>query len=154
YDPTFVADELLMAVEGNTLPRVGVLNLTAGGALPVGVDTFTDDGFNKVMQAVYIVNGGNCSPVIEFNPKLQWQFEQGIKAVGNIDPNSGKAIKQDGVVKANWPIVGGRGQLRKPVAAADVANRMHNPGEHVQATLVKQQAAFILANSIQAELRV
>lgn len=46
--------------------------------------------------ATYIVNGGNHSPVLSFNPSVNWTFAPSSAAGGSMSPGSANAKKQDG----------------------------------------------------------
>jgi hypothetical protein len=46
--------------------------------------------------ATYIVGGSNKSPVLSFNPSVNWSFTSSGGAGGSTSPGSGKATKQDG----------------------------------------------------------
>lgn len=46
--------------------------------------------------ATYIVNGGNQSPVLSFNPSINWTFAPSSGAGGTMSPNAAEAKKKDG----------------------------------------------------------
>ncbi len=71
YDPTFVfeGDD-----DNDGLPQFGMLTLWAGGSVPTCIESFDEKELNARMKAVYMVNAGACSPVIQFNPMLKWHF--------------------------------------------------------------------------------
>lgn len=51
-------------------------------------------------MATYIVNGGNCSPVLEFNPSITWQPFGGLGGTGGTaSPNDGGCVFMEPAVE-------------------------------------------------------
>ena len=52
----------------------------------------TDENCDQcLVKASYIVNGGNCSPVISFNPNIEWVLDAGGGGGGSGGDSSGKS---------------------------------------------------------------
>ncbi len=63
---------------------------------------FWEDGHPKCNESqppnclgTYIVNGGSCSPVIEFNPSIKWNYAAVTGPGGGLGPGNAKPIKQE-----------------------------------------------------------
>jgi hypothetical protein len=56
-------------------PQYGRLILWASG-IPYCQGNFTDTEINDRMKAVYLVNAGNCSPVLQFTPAFKWHMTE------------------------------------------------------------------------------
>lgn len=55
-----------------------------------------DEYWNKQCIGVYIVNGGNRSSVIEFNPKIRWDFSRLASVGGAIGSSNVNGLSTDG----------------------------------------------------------
>lgn len=110
----------------------------------------------------YIVNGGNKSPVMSFNPSVNWTFTPNSCNGGSAVPDSGAAAKQDGKKKCS----GGNETSEKQVdcAGAEIANVPHSSSvgnDDRAADGVDASAAHQKANAfreffspIEAELKI
>lgn len=114
--------------------------------------------------ATYIINGGNESPVLSFNPSVNWTFAASASAGGGSSPNSGDAAKQDG--KTNCPgdpgTAGGKdaaGIGTAPVADSGTSNWRageQQAKENAESNTAHQEAnaARELLSPIEAELKI
>jgi hypothetical protein len=108
------------------------------------------------LKALYIVNGGKCSPVFSFTPNIKWNFTAAMGAGGNTGPEFGQQHNARENIRFNPCAVFGeapRYQGSTPNNLRDrsfggSAERMHiiSMAEHLRANY--------LHNSIEAELRV
>lgn len=57
-----------------------------------------DEFWDENCIGVYIVNGGKKSPVLEFNPKIRWDFARLISQGGQFDSQSANAMNTEGSV--------------------------------------------------------
>ena len=144
----------------DNLPTVGTLILWAGNGVPNCQSSYDDDTINNRMKAVYVVNGGNCSPVIAFNPVLKWHFNMGMKAGGMMVPTNGAATKQTiGSDDASCVATGGRGLAAiLGTVPTFMMNLLgfgnNNATTQTQKSIKLHSAANVLFNGIEAELRV
>ncbi len=104
YDPTVKATQC-----DPTKPQFGTLILWSQPT-PACQNSFSDEEINKRMKAVYIVNGGQCSPVIQFSHNIRWNFQAAAAAGGLYNPTTGFQMKQSqGQVLSNCAITSSRG---------------------------------------------
>jgi hypothetical protein len=117
------------------------------------------------MLAVYVVNGGQCSKVIEFNPKVKWNFSSLTNAGGSMgdaqassNPNTGG--KNEGLYDCESlkrPRLGDVGSETTSNANENMVNREGGRANKETAKAQgKQQKAFKLNtdNFIEADLVV
>jgi hypothetical protein len=138
------------------LPNVGTMIIWTGNGIPNCQASYSDSEINTRMKAVYIVNGGNCSPVISFNPVIKWHFLMGLKAGGNMGTTSGVATKQlVGSSDTNCNITGGRGGWFSRIVQTTI-NMLQQlfPNTQPQKASFLNQAANVMFNAIEAELKV
>jgi len=140
-------------------PQYGRLILWAGG-IPYCQGNSTDDELNQKMKAVYIVNGGNCSPVLSFTPSFRWHGWAAQRNAGAATPgNSGQEPVQTdqaiGFVKTNCPIASTRGFNRQQgVAATQEVAKTRIPAMQAQQAMFHSIMSNLMIGAIEADLRV
>jgi len=108
----------------------------------------------------YIVNGGYCSPVIEFNPQVKWSFMWAANTGGHHDRTTARGLKQKDHNDAKLNDAcqeESRGGLLSIVAADDGSVRIHgtdNAGNAVMEADSKHTRANRNYEPITAELRI
>jgi hypothetical protein len=111
--------------------------------------------FGDRLKALYIVNGGTCSPVYSFTPNIKWNFTAAMSAGGTTNPGSGQMqTARENIRFNNCPVFGEgpRGQMVTPNDNMENFGQMAgretilSAGEHLRANY--------LHNSIEAELKV
>lgn len=139
------------------LPQYGRLLLWQS-IMPYCQGNFTDDYIISLMRAVYIVNGGSCSPVIAFNPVFEWNFFAGSKAG---DGTGGNAVtgtqktQQNATVATKCNISSSRGTpVYQTVAHSDTAVKINDSGNQQGKAAFHQGMAGMPSSAVQAELRV
>lgn len=72
--------------------------VTKGGGVIILEDTKPKcgDSFGSNCLGTYIVNGGNCSPVIEFNPKINWKWQYAAASGAIISKNQANFLAMPG----------------------------------------------------------
>lgn len=141
----------------SNLPDYGTMILWTN-SVPLCQSVLTDAQINTRLKAVYVINGGNCSPVLSFNPVIRWQFYAGLKAGGTVVPWNGKQTKQiEGLFDSNCAVAGGRGIARSVAVVASalagiVAGTVAVDG--IQQAIQLHQVANLTTFSIEAEMRV
>lgn len=151
YDPTYTTTrEVTIRGTPCQINFVGRLVLWAN-PLPHCAQPILD--YSQI-KAAYIVNGGNCSPVISFNPNMKWSF-QALASGGGTGTGSGRMASMrdgQGALRCRLP---GRGPRTNLVvgdialnqgAEAAVSNRAVNLAAH--------QTANPLHNPVEAELKI
>jgi hypothetical protein len=106
--------------------------------------------------ATYIINGGNKSPVIEFNPSVVWTFAPNANEGGAAVPDSGEASKQEPKKECE--------EEKKTEGAGTTTAHVANPNAYPNSSAVdgvKANAAHQKANAfreflspIEAELKI
>jgi hypothetical protein len=140
-------------------PQYGRLVIWANG-IPYCQGNLTDDELNKRMKAVYIVNGGNCSPVLSFTPSFRWHSWAAQRNAGASTPaNSGQENVQvdqpQGFVKVNCPIASTRGHIRQEgVAATQEVQKTLIPALQAQESMFHSIMTNLMIGAIEADLRV
>lgn len=138
------------------LPQYGRLVLWAN-SIPACQNNMADNEINKRLRAVYVVNGGNCSPVLSFTPSFRWHFALGLKAGGAMFPGiNGYAMKEiESAVLANCPIAAGRGGFTyTAVAESQLGTVTPDPTLSVGEAVFNHQIANLMISAIEAELRI
>ncbi len=140
-------------------PQYGRLILWANG-FPYCQGNLSDVEINARMKAVYIVNGGNCSPVLSFTPTFRWHSWAAQRNAGNVGPanNSQETVTKgqtQGVVKTNCPIASNRGFIRQAgvIPTAQVQKTLV-PGLQTQEGTFHSIMANLMIGAIEADLRV
>lgn len=77
-------------------PREGATIVLLEDPAPEADSSGIIEGCGDMNIATFIVNGGSKSPVLSFNPSVNWILAGLGKSGGGSSPNSGKASKQDG----------------------------------------------------------
>lgn len=135
-------------------PDVGRLTLWADPKATCQSD-FTPTQLNGRIAAVYIINGGSCSPVLSFNPTVRWNFFAALKGGGSTIPTSGKMQKQsEGAAVAACAISGGVGPRVETHSSSNMINYVNDVKTLVQAATVKHTLANQGVSAIEAELRI
>lgn len=162
YDPTYKfqpnvkgADPCAECVAA--LPQYGRMLLWANG-IPYCQGNFNDAEINNRMKAVYVVNGGNCSPVLHFAPAFRWHSTAAQKAgglavpVGGSNTNVGQIA---GAVKAACPIAATPGPRRMQVVApTDRIMKTRNAVLKTQEATYHHIMTNMVIGAIEADLRV
>lgn len=135
------------------MPEVGSLILWAANGVPHCQSNITN--IDNRMKAVYIVNGGNCSPVLSFNPVVRWHFLLGLKAGGVSLPISGKERKQTESLNGSaCNVSGGRSAVTQNNPAQTVVGTINDPDAQTGVARVLHTAGNLMVHAIEAELRV
>lgn len=105
----------------------------------------------------YIVNGGNCSPVIEFSPEIDWILDAG--GFGGISGSSNAGEQKKSQEPSDIQPIEGSGSGNEQAIPVEYSNSI--PPEERAAKLEKATSAATLANkpfdtakSIQGELTI
>jgi hypothetical protein len=124
-------------------------------------DVQTDDYWEKNCIGTYIVNGGKSSPVIEFNPKVRWDFGRLVSSGGASSSETVKPLDPDGS-KTPGRDVPGLDSKSNPCAGHNVQTtptETHKDNEGKNATKEKQKgdeesmrAMKILHDHVEADL--
>lgn len=125
-----------------------------------------DSVWDERCVGTYIVNGGKNSPVIEFNPKINWNFallasSGGQQPAGVMDGKNGaQGNKQPG---QDIPNLDAKGQpcAGQPIQAPAGENRKDLDGKNAQKeqigaqnAAIRANASYITTSAIQADLVV
>jgi hypothetical protein len=139
----------------SSLPQYGRLLLWADG-IPNCQGNFNDEEIGERMKAVYVVNGGNCSPVLQFAPSFRWHSMAAMRGGGGSTPVDGDQVGQkEGFVKTNCPIASGPGPTRQAVPTPTrMTMKSPNPSIGTQETTFHFVMANLAIGAIEAELRV
>ena len=142
------------------LPQYGMVTLWAG-TNPYGNASYTDAQMNNRMKAVYIVNGGNCSPVLSFAPSFKYnvvgaQAAAAQRAGGSNTTWGGKMVNQlIGMVRTRLAITSSTGPIRnRVVVRGRDALRVNRAATGTQVRSYNMMMANLLSGAIEAELRV
>jgi hypothetical protein len=142
------------------LPQYGIVSLWAG-TTPYGNASYTDTQINNQIKAVYIVNGGNCSPVLSFAPSFKYnvvgaQAAAAQRAGGSATTWFGKMVNQAiGMVRTRLAIASSTGPIRnRVVARGRDALRVNRAATETQVRTYNKIMANLLSGAIEAELRV
>jgi len=108
----------------------------------------------------YIVNGGDLSPVLSFNPSVNWQFAFSAKSGGSQSAVSGNYAKMEG--NKNCPGGDKRAKGGTSTNSSPGGSQMHyrDPGSQAKETAISDAAHQAAnshmegLNSIEAELRI
>lgn len=174
YDPTYKFNDYPADTDPCDLPctsaapQYGRLILWAN-AIPYCQGNFNDNEINARLKAVYVVNGGNCSPVISFNPSFRWRQTAAMKGGGAANPGItntitggvlGSAIvamanQVIGMVKANCAIASTPGLKRQAVPMATRSTAVTpNPPQMTQEAVYHQIMTNMAIGVIEATLRI
>jgi hypothetical protein len=155
YDSTFDCECTAGAACGsdNSLPRVGRLIVWADG-IPSCRGDLPESVVNSLMKAVYIVNGGTCSPVLSFNPTVKWHFQIAAKAGGSSWQVTGNQQKtQEGTEKLC--LISGRGSVDgRTVPTQNSEECARGAQDYTNRAGVVNNKANLGFHAIEAELRV
>lgn len=66
--------------------------------------TMGDEEWEKRCMGVYIVNGGKQSPVIEFNPKIRWDFSRLVNSGGALSGDTVNPFDTEGSKTPGSPV--------------------------------------------------
>lgn len=164
YDPTYkfipsgkegaTTDDACALCSGNQ-PQYGRLILFAN-VTPYCQGNFSDTQINRRMKAVYVANGGNCSPVLHFAPTFRWTSQAAQKAGGIGTPATGTQTNQSkGVVKVNCVIATSTGPNRMALAVpTDQVMKVVDAKEQTQESTFHHIMANLGIGAIEADLRV
>lgn len=137
------------------LPDVGTLILWASNGVPHCQTNLSETQINNSMKAVYIVNGGNCSPVLAFNPVVRWHFLLGLKAGGYVLPTSGTVSKTtEALNSTGCAVSGGRSMVEQPKANQPAMGEQNEAAAATQQAAILHTAGNLGITAIEAELRV
>jgi hypothetical protein len=132
-------------------------SLPANGRMILWADpkaSFTGSNLSVAdkVQALYIVNGGNCSSVLSFSPAIKWNFQAALKAYGSTATNTGYQSKQSVVnlVNASARAIGNACPANQEIQ--DVLGQKSQI--YTQKCVANHHRASYPINSIEAELRV
>jgi hypothetical protein len=112
---------------------------------------------------VYIVNGGKRSPVIEFSPKIHWDFSRLTSGGGQLDSTSANATGQPGSTQPGYDIPGLDAETQRCAGhntqATSTETHRDNFGaqqtrEVIQAQNASHRALKIMPNPIEADLLI
>jgi hypothetical protein len=135
------------------LPDVGCMILWSANGVPHCQGNVTN--LDKRLKAVYVVNGGNCSPVIAFNPVVRWHFLLGLKAGGITVPLEGTARKQtEGLALTGCNVGSGRGPRTIASMLDAVLGTIKAVASAIMKATVLHTAGNLMVHAIEAELRV
>jgi hypothetical protein len=127
---------------GNAFPTCATPNQTYGDRL----------------RALYIVNGGKCSPVYSFTPNIKWNFTAAMAAGGLATPVVGKQQTAREQLKAssgpNCALFGEAPRYQGGVANTTADNHGAKAGIETLRSAAEHLRANFLHNSIEAELRI
>jgi hypothetical protein len=120
----------------------------------------TADRCKERTLGTYIVNGGDLSPVLSFNPSVNWQFAFSAKSGGSQSAVSGNYAKMEG--NKNCPGGDKRAKGGTSTNSAPGGSQMHyrDPGSQAKETAISDAAHQAAnshmegLNSIEAELRI
>lgn len=159
FDPTYKYkkgdDPCITDCGDSTQPQYGQLILWANG-IPYCQGNFNNTEINNRLKAVYVVNGGNCSPVLHFAPSFRWHSMAARGKGGVMGPTVGTVIdKSQGAVKTNCQIASSPGPNRhfRP-APGQQAVKTTAPGTMAEETTYHQVMANLAIGAIEADLRV
>jgi len=119
--------------------------------------------WDKNSIGTYIVNGGKRSSVIEFNPKIRWDFARLTSQGGNLGSGTINALNtpgstqpgmtQSGLSAQNQPCAGQNTQTTPTEAQKDISNKKQqvNQAEGNNAAI---RALKILTDNIEADLTI
>jgi hypothetical protein len=103
-------------------------------------------------KALYIVNGGNCSSVLSFQPTMKWNFQSAVNAGGTATTNSGemRKLSADNLLKSFGNVI----KSYVPVTddAIDALGKEALP--YIYKCISNNHRANFPIDSIEAELRV
>jgi len=159
YDPTykFKLDAIKEPCStcNSDQPQYGRLLLWANG-IPYCQGNFNDSEINARMKAVYVVNGGNCSPVMQFAPAFRWHSMAAQKAGGGNVPSGQAIVNQiEGAVKTGCPIAASPGPIRQAVPTRTGAvMKVRNPQVQTQEATYHHIMTNLVIGAIEADLRV
>jgi hypothetical protein len=143
------------AVCSSDQPQYGRLILWAN-AIPYCQSNYNDAEINKRLKAVYIVNGGNCSPVLSFAPSFRWHVAAAQRTAGNTTPIVGTNVDtRQGYFRANCPIASSPGYTRMAtVTATQETSKTRSPSLQTQESTFHHIMANLGIGAIEADLRV
>lgn len=152
YDPTYFGTATNISttacpIQVDSQPTKGLFTVWAD-ALPSGANLVN---VQSRLKALYVVNGGKCSPVLSFTPQMKWNFSGVSRIGGSLGTNSGTALPASSDSGANS--VGGTGFRSQPSPTQEMAEVSGSQQAQIYA-LANQRRANQLHHSIEAELRV
>lgn len=156
YDPTYqreveyeVGGPMTKIVTKKFIGKV----LIWANPFPTCANVFNNSDFIK---AVYIVNGGKCSPVLSFNPVMKWNFQALAASAGGIATTAtGRMASTSDARQQLMCRLGGRGDRIQPVMGAGLANESpKSSGDRAALASVAHRQANLLHHPVEAELRV
>lgn len=122
---------------------------------------YGDNHWDANSIGTYVVNGGKKSPVIEFNPKIRWDFARLTSVGGQLGDNRMNATNRPGAATPGQP---GNNSTQQPCAGHPVQTtntetQLDNQGanaQQVQAEANAQSARTlkILTDNIEADLTI
>lgn len=111
--------------------------------------------FGDRLKALYIVNGGTCSPVYSFTPNIKWNFTAAMSAGGTTTPGSGQQQTARENIRFNNCAIFGEGPRGQMVTHNDNMNNFgQQAGRETILSAAEHLRANYLHNSIEAELKV
>lgn len=136
-------------------PQYGRLILWAN-AIPYCQANYNDSEINKRLKAVYIINGGNCSPVLSFAPSFRWHVAAAQRTAGNSTPTVGTNVDtRQGYFKANCPIASSPGytNMKTVTSTQELSKTRSGSLQTIESTFHHIMANLGLG-AIEADLRV
>lgn len=137
------------------IPNYGRLILWQNG-IPYCQGNFNEVEINNRVKAVYVVNGGNCSPVIHFAPSFRWHSQAAQRATGSMTPIKGtQNTTNEGAVRAGCQIASGTGSTNNRVTpGANMENKVNQPGLATMNSTYHHIMTNLMIGAIEADLRV
>lgn len=159
YDATSQSDEVCVSVseaegeEETNEVEEGQLILWANAHPHCSQDEQT---YNHRLKALYVVNGGKCSPVLSFTPNIKWNFTASMSAGGGMGTTSGEMTQARDNLRFNKCAILGEGPRYS--GSPDNSQREASFGNNAERehiiSMAEHLRANYLHNSIEAELRV
>lgn len=121
----------------------------------------SDQFFDRFCIGTYIVNGGQESSVIEFNPRIKWDFSRLTNQGGGLSGQTANALKTPGSTTPGTPIrtlTSGEdpcaGQNTQSIATDNLINQHNKTAviESQKANAVNVKAMKVLNDNIEADL--
>lgn len=145
------------ALQTGRVPKEPAVLVLLEDPSPSKCQKFIDFSQNNI--GTYIINGGNKSPVISFNPSVNWNFTSFASNGGSATPGSGDAAKQDGKSKCpgeDEKKIDNAGAMTAGVPAPHSYGEDKAAEETVRSEVVHQKAnAFReFLSPIEAELKI
>ena len=134
------------SVENAVRPKYGKVIIWAD-AMPTG--NIRDVNVQKRLKALYVVNGGKCSPVFSFTPQMKWNFTAAVRSGGVMGTSTGTMYSNAFQLVRN--AVPARGPVTTPTQGQ---SRALLPTSGTVESAALQRRTNVLHHSIEAELKV